>query len=184
MDLELRRNLFHLVIGVAVAIFVAEVGRKISIMLFSIALISGLILSEILEDNRIPVFSFFIDKFERQGQKPGIGVLTFFAGSLATLIVFKLEIAFIAILLLAFIDSFATILGKAFGKIKIYGEKTLTGSLGGFIVGLAVAAPFLSPIQLIVACGAGSLSELLLPYDNLSIPLAVGVALGITTILI
>lgn len=81
-----------------------------------------------------------------------------------------------AILQLALADSASALVGKAFGKTKLFGgAKSLEGSLGGLAVGFAAAlACGVRPGAALAAALAGSLAELLpttpLVNDNLTIP--------------
>lgn len=90
-----------------------------------------------------------------------------------------------AILQLALADSASALVGKAFGKTKLFGGvKSLEGSLGGFAVGFAAAlACGVRPGAALAAALAGALVELLptTPWinDNLTIPVAAAVVLAL-----
>lgn len=184
MDLEFRRNLLHLVMGTLIAAGILVMGKDYSLAFFSISLLVGILLSEYLVSHRVPLFSFFVDNFERQGQRPGKGVITFFIGALITVTLFDVQTAFLSVLIVAFLDSFATIFGKAFGKFKIYRKKTFIGFLSGYLSSLGVTVLFI-PLPLAMAvCFTASLTEVFLTYDNVCIPLFSGLTLTILTVLI
>jgi len=88
-----------------------------------------------------------------------------------------------AILQLALADSASALVGKAFGKTKLFGgQKSLEGSLGGFATGFAAAlACGVRPGAAFAAALAGALAELLptTPWlnDNLTIPLVTATVL-------
>jgi dolichol kinase len=103
--------------------------------------------------------------------KPGQGTLTFVLGSFIALVFFEPNIVFLSVLILAFADSFSTIVGRAIGVIKIYNGKTLEGFFGGFLASLFIVLPYLNVYVAVVACLVASLTELLSPVDdNIVIP--------------
>jgi dolichol kinase len=116
---------------------------------------------------------------------------TYYAiGIFLSLIFFTKEIAIVSILTMIWSDTLAAIFGRNFGKIKIYGKKTLEGSLTFFLSGLIIF--FLLSFLLdgyffwkaaIIALFITTLFELFINKinDNLAIPLVYGF---ITTLLI
>lgn len=90
-----------------------------------------------------------------------------------------------AILQLSLADSASALIGKAFGKTKLFGGvKSLEGSLGGLAVGFAAAlACGVRPGAAFAAALAGALVELLptKPWlnDNMTIPVASAVVLSL-----
>ena len=119
--------------------------------------------------------------------------LTFTGGiyvSLAALlcsVFFAKPIAVIALSIMLISDTSAALVGKIFGKHKIYKNKSVEGSLAFFISAIFVTLIFNSiyPFSFvcIIACLAATLMELyesaLKIDDNLSIPLAVGLVLSL-----
>ena len=108
------------------------------------------------------------------------GIIHTTAGSFAAMLIARGDPAIVsaAILQLALADSASALVGKAFGRTKLFGgKKSLEGSLGGLAVGFAAAlACGVSPGAALAAALAGALVELLptTPYtnDNLWIPVA------------
>jgi phytol kinase len=96
----------------------------------------------------------------------------------------------VGVIILAFGDPVATIIGKKFGKRKLYGNKTIMGSLAFFSVALmagsivfAIAGPSLptwkAAAMLVTVALAGTLTELACQRldDNFAIPtITAGVA--------
>ncbi len=113
------------------------------------------------------------------------GIFHTTAGSLAAMLIAGGDpvIVAAAILQLALADSASALVGKAFGRTKLFGgAKSLEGSLGGLAVGFAAAlACGVRPGAAFAAALAGSLAELLptTPWfnDNLWIPVASAVTL-------
>lgn len=163
--------------GIAIAFSILYIPRRIAILSFGIGLLLSVVISERLKICNLPVFDLFINTMERKDERPCKGVITFFIGSLIAVTVFSTYTAFISILLVSIIDSFTVMIGKRFGKIKLYKEKTFRGSLAGFIMGLLISSVLLPIHHAVVVCLACSLAELYLPYDNVSIPVVAGITL-------
>ena len=115
------------------------------------------------------------------------GIIFTTAGSFAAMLIARGDpvIVAAAILQLALGDSASALVGKAWGRVKLFGgAKSLEGSLAGFAVGFAAAlACGVRPGAAFLAALAGSLAELLptTPWfnDNLSIPIASAAVLRI-----
>lgn len=108
-----------------------------------------------------------------------LGPITLAGGVLCALLFFPLHTAKIAIFSLAFGDGLASLVGKQFGKIRLFffKDKTVVGSLTCF------AAVFLSALAvsksswkslILAAIGAGIEMLPLKDYDNLFIPIVIG----------
>lgn len=108
-----------------------------------------------------------------------LGPVTLAIGALLALSIYPAPAAAIAIYALAFGDSFSSIIGKMFGKIKIpfTDGKTLAGSIACFSVVFAVS--YLYTLDLNAALIIGSSAAILeaIPakdLDNVIIPLGTG----------
>jgi dolichol kinase len=116
---------------------------------------------------------------------------TYYAfGIFLSLVFFSKEIAIVSILTMIWSDTLAAIYGRNFGKIKLYGKKTLEGSITFFVSGVLIF--FILSLFLdgyffwkaaFVALFVTTLFELFVSKinDNLAIPLVYGF---ITTLLI
>lgn len=183
MDLETKRQLIHMS-GVALPFYIISVGLAISVNTFLFFLVAGLIISYGYRRGvRFPVIAVIVDSTEREGvieKFPGKGALTFFFGSLLVLLLFgsSLNVAAAAIIILALGDSFSTLFGKRYGRHKIFysREKSVEGSIGGFVPAFLGALIFVSPLAAIVGAGVGMAAESLPAKieDNIIIPLAAG----------
>jgi len=172
MRKETERQIFHLVLGTLLACIILLLGKFYSLALFGVLLVIGIFLSELLHKGvRVQPFYWLIRRLERDGVKPGQGTLTFVLGSFIALVFFEPNIVFISILILAFADSFSTIIGRGFGRIKIYNKKTVEGFLGGFLASFLVTMLYLDVLVGFAVCMVASLTELLSPVDdNIVIP--------------
>lgn len=143
---EYRRQLFHILLGVAiVALLVYDFIDK-NMLLF--AAIFGLILSYLSRRTRIPVIYNLLEIFERKKEIdkfPGKGIIFYLIGAYIALLLFSKDIAMASILVLAFGDSVSHLFGLHYGKINHPFSKTkfLEGTIAGFIAGFLGALVFL-----------------------------------------
>ncbi len=172
MRKETERQIFHLVLGTLLACIILLLGRFYSLALFGVLLIAGVFLSELLRKGvRVQPFHWLIRRLEREGVRPGQGTLTLVLGSFIALVFFEPRIVFVSVLILAFADSFSTIVGRGFGRIRIYNKKTIEGFLGGFLASFLVTLLYLDVAVGFAVCLVASLTELLSPVDdNIIIP--------------
>jgi dolichol kinase len=190
MDLETRRQLIHMS-GIAIPFYLQwsyyTWGLITPLLSLLLAIVSLYLLSMSYKRKfRVPVVSRIIDTTERPGVievSPAKGALMFLVGSTIALVLFSFNIAIVAaaIAVLALGDSFSTLAGKRLGRHRItYNkEKSLEGSLFGFIAAFAGAWALVSwPIAFVGALG-GMLAESL-PLkvdDNLIIPIAAALSM-------
>ena len=126
------------------------------------------------------LFGFFEGMIRDTERKHFSGILHTTAGSLAAMLIARGDpmIVGASIMQLALGDAASALVGKAFGRTKLFGGlKSLEGCLAGFAVGFAAAlACGVRPGAAFAAALAGSLAELLptTPWfnDNLWIPVA------------
>jgi dolichol kinase len=186
MDLETKRQLIH-ASGTVLPFYIIYAGLDLSVSTFLFFLVAGLIISYGYKRGvRFPVISNIVDSTEREGvidEFPGKGALTFFFGSLLVLLLFgsNLNVACAAIIILALGDSFSTLAGRRYGAHKIFysREKSVEGSIGGFVPAFLGALIFVSPTAALVGAGVGMAVESLPAKidDNVIIPLAAGLAM-------
>ena len=97
-------------------------------------------------------------------------------GAWLTILLFEKRAACAALLILAVGDTAAALVGRALGGRRLFGQKTVAGSLAMLTVSWLLGLPFVSSWVALGGGLAATLVELLpLPVDdNLSIPLAAG----------
>ena len=108
--------------------------------------------------------------------------LTLAVGVILSLVFFSELIAFVVILILAFADSFATLVGKFYGRAKIpYNrKKSVEGSVAFFVTALICALFFLPLKTALIASFVSCIIETIpFKFDNISIPLGTGLFLGL-----
>ena len=127
-------------------------------------------------------FHNLVNSLERErSEKNYIGAVIFFIASGVSLLIFPQKIAFISITVLAFGDSFSTIVGIHLGKhvTRINPPKTYEGTFGGLLASFLACLIFTNPLVALVSSSIGMLVEVL-PIqinDNILIPITVGFSL-------
>ena len=125
----------------------------------------------------LPVFSGVMRRVARPDElrRPALGPLALAAGALSTLWLFPTEIACAAILIAAFGDSAASLVGRRLpiARLPHNPAKSLGGSLAAFVVSLVCALVYLPlPVALGAAAAAAAVESLDLgDWDNLFMPL-------------
>lgn len=188
-DLELRRQLIHLTIGVIIAAFVYY--NFLNIWLFLTAIICGCGLSVILKYKKIPVISGMQKYFERERDIkyfPGKGLIFMVIGSGLSYAVFSKEIAVASILILAIGDSLTNIIGKYFGRIQSPFDETknVEGTIVAFFISALVAMKFANFNQVVFGALIAMFIEMM-PIkiwkiridDNLIIPVLAGAVMSL-----
>lgn len=184
--LEIRRQLFHAFLGIAI-VLLYYFDLIDALMVFVVVLLGGFLcfLSKKIE---IPVLNFFLKHFEREEQKdifPGRGPLFFFVGVLLVMKLFEKDIALAAIMVLALGDSVSHLVGKYFGKTRnIFNDKSrklLEGTVAGILAGFLGALVFV-PVSEAFLGSLGAMVAEVLEFDmnkrsiddNLVVPLVAG----------
>lgn len=183
---ETIRKVVHLLFGLGIAGLILSLPREFVIELLALALLAGLILSELIcRGYFLPFISRFVKYLDREDALPGRGALYFTVSALFCLIVFPVPAVVPAIIALSVLDSVATIAGRRLGKKRIKNNKTIEGTLCGIIVTFFPLLLVVSPV------GAGTISviagvvELISPVDdNLTIPVSICVVLTLFPFLI
>jgi len=117
-----------------------------------------------------------------------LGPVTLGLGALLVLLLFPPKAAAIAIYVLAFGDSAATLVGKFFGRIRpaFLAGKSIEGSLTCFAASTLCGFLVCGDLKIALAAGIVSMVVEALPlgdFDNLLLPVATGLIVWIFTIL-
>ncbi|HIH12304.1 TPA: hypothetical protein HA242_01150 [Candidatus Woesearchaeota archaeon] len=183
---EIYRQIFHLGVGIGTALlFYFDI---LTAWIVFLMVMVGLLASILSKRTRLPFFSYFLDKFERDEQRrtfPGKGMIFFFIGVLLVMKLFEKDIALAAVMVLSLGDSVSHVFGAKFGQIKnIFNGKsrkllegTIAGALAGGI-GAVLFVPF--PEAFLGSLGAMIAEVLKIDLndrtldDNLVVPLVAG----------
>ncbi len=147
MELEFKRQLFHLFFGLAIVFLLGYDILNSSILLFLISI--GLVISFLSKKHKIPVIWKFLEIFDRKEDLkkfPGRGVIFYLIGCFIVVLLFPKDIAMASIMILAFGDSVSVIFGARYGKIlhHLTNKKFLEGALAGLIAAFIGASFFVS----------------------------------------
>ncbi len=174
----LLRNVFHL-LGFLVPLLYLHLGDSFLCLFFPLAVL--FLLLEFLRLQMAVAGEWHLRLFGpllRPGEydRPS-GACYFVLGAALTILLFPGDIAISALLVLALSDPAAAIIGRRYGRRRIFG-KTLAGSLAFFLSAWFVLAIYFgdNPFRQLPAALLGTVAEALpLPFnDNLTIPLTVG----------
>ena len=183
---EWNRQLFHIFLGICiVALLVYDfIDKKIILA----AIIVGMAISYLSKKTRLPVIHDLLEIFERKEDRqkfPGKGIIFYFIGVYASLLVFPKDIALASIMVLALGDSISHLYGLHFGRIRHPLSKTkfLEGTIAGFVFGFIGALVFLPWREALTASLAAMIVESIAIKigtqqidDNLIIPFVAGAA--------
>ncbi len=191
---EKRRKAFHLfglIIPLGYLFFPSEPQAKAM-------LVAGMIVAIFVDifrlaEPRLRGFAHsLIGAIMRPHEKTNLlGSTSLLIASVMTVFIFPKPIAVAALSLLVAGDTAAALVGKRFGRVKMFGRKTLEGTLGFVAAGIvlneavSLAASDLSLATVVVGALVGALVEAV-PFpidDNFAIPIISGVAMSLTRIL-
>ncbi|MBI2675531.1 MAG: hypothetical protein HYX24_03675 [Candidatus Aenigmarchaeota archaeon] len=201
---EYYRKAVHIA-GFSLVIAAVVIGDGLALSLYAFTASLGLLLASYIVRKRAAKDLVLLKHAKRHLGKlksdleretvpwPFMGAFWFFFGAGLTFVLFPLNIAEASMTIVTIGDGFATIIGKAFGKHRLIGKKTLEGSLAHFVFSLS--AGFFVPFgHAVIAALITTIAELIpdLPHfkkyrslgiidDNLLIPLVSGTVLSLVS---
>lgn len=173
---EFIRKSFHL-FGLVFLFFARDYKALSLFILFSLILIyfASLLLERAM-GHGLPGISH-LTHFLKRGEVIDFAPPFLATGILLTLFFFKFEIATCAILQICVGDVFACLVGKKWGKRKIFysSHKTYLGSFVFFVTVFLIQLPFVPPTTSLLLAAVGTIIESLplKAADNLTVPLGV-----------
>ncbi len=181
ISFESRRKIFHMCFGIFLLILMYfQIVNRFTLVLI---LLVGILMSIVAKKIKIPIIHNMLLLFERKTDLkkfPGKGAIYYVLGMIIVLTLFPTDVAFAAIMVLALGDTVSNIIGRKFGrKMPFSTNKTVKGSIAGFIAALIGTVLFLQPAEAIICAFAGMFTESFdCPIDdNITVPL--GAALGV-----
>ena len=189
-EVELRRQLFHAVAGMAIAYLMLTTQRVNVIATLGLSILLLICLS-IYRGHRIKFSRYMgieqlyrledwferrILEFERPGEFPLRGALFFLVGSFIVFEIFPLRAAVGAVLVLAIADAASTLVGSAFGRHKLpfNREKSWEGSFAFFFGSMVALFGFMHPFSAAILSLAAMFAEMMPRIDdNITVPLVV-----------
>ncbi|MFQ5965344.1 MAG: HAD-IB family phosphatase [Candidatus Scalinduaceae bacterium] len=180
---ESRRKGIH----VCAALIPLFASVSYTLTLYSLSIITVLFMfSELLRLNGIsfPILSLITRLCIRtkEQRRFTLAPVTLSLGIISSLLLFSQLIACIVIIIVAFSDSIATVIGRFYGRLRIpYNHrKSMEGSMA-FFVSAFICSIFFIPLKaaLVVSFISCIIESLPFKIDNISIPLGTGLFLGL-----
>lgn len=174
MNNEDKRQLVHVLVGVAALLLLFTVGRWwLLLCVFMILLVGSLFINRKMQDKNIYVIDWFVQEFERKKVRfPGWGSACIATGTLILVAYLQnpLEIAAI-LLLLGISDALSTVVGRnGHWTLPWNKKKTAEGSVAFFAGGLAgwlfvgqIMLPVAAVATLVESIDSGIDDNLLVP---------------------
>ncbi len=199
---ELLRKGMHIFVG---TIFLLLIYLDLFYLeVFIPLLFAGILLSIVCRYVRVPGIHQVLACVERKEETrcwPGYGIITFFLGSIGSVILFESDVAFVAVAVLTFGDSLARIVGENFGRFKtpLNKDKNVEGHIVAIAVCTILGVLILDWYVVIPGIIAGMVWELihvkpggnfiqdiigLLLDDNITVPLMTGCVISLSTLLV
>ena len=183
MAQELRRKSIHL-FGLVFPILYVFTTRHTAIIVVGSLLAVALgveLLKAFLPAFRVIFVRIFSPMLRSQERRGGLtGATYYLIGSFLCILLFDKILAIVCLCFLTLGDLFAALIGKQWGRIKLFSRKSLEGSLACFVVCAAVALLMgFHPIVAIAGALVATLIELLPTGvdDNVTVPLISGLAM-------
>jgi dolichol kinase len=185
---EILRKSIHFLIGLSPLLAGLNYPATITLLLMGVLgyiKMEGLRLAGI----RVPVVSSLTDMASRSRDRGRfvLGPVTLGLGALLALLMYPSPAASIAIYALAFGDGFASLIGKLFGRLRpaFLRGKSLEGCAACFCAVLIAAHQVSHDYRISLAAALTAMVTEALPledYDNLVLPLAVGLVISILSL--
>lgn len=182
--LEIKRQVAHLIYGfIIVSLLFFNVANKFNMVIWLI-LLAGIVIT-VASGFNIPLFSWFLDRLERDTEKSGFrakGLVFYTLGATLAVWLFPKNIAMAAIVILAVGDSLCRLAGsRGYLKHPWNSEKFIEGAVVGGIFATLAATPFVGILPAFCAAAIAMFVESLdlrinnlRIDDNLTIPLVAG----------
>jgi dolichol kinase len=177
---ELMRKSVHLV-SIFIVLIYEFFGKDAILWVLMLFLVTVLILEYFRLEKGMKIPFFYLMYREHEADRLG-GHIYFALGSIAVISLFNKEIAYAAVLMTTFGDMAAALIGKFYGKRRIFREifkndKSLEGSVSEFITDLVVGLVITgNPIVSLVMAFSATLTETAVNKidDNLVVPIFSG----------
>lgn len=120
--------------------------------------------------------------YERSGERPLMGAITFYTGATISILLFDVVAAAAAIAVLALADSASTVIGFYFGrhKLPVNPKKSWEGSITFWLSAFLVLLFFVNPLRAFLTAWITMTIEALPRIDdNITVPITAGALLTI-----
>lgn len=140
-----------------------------------------------LRGRHLPLITQFTLRMSRSEERGRFIVRPIYlaVGIILALLLFPRIISYASIAIGAVGDTVAAYVGGRYGHKHLMRRKTLEGSIAGLIASLLSAYLLVSPLVALVGSAGATLMEVIdIPNDNLTMPIAAGALMTLTTTLI
>jgi dolichol kinase len=182
MALELRRKSVHL-IGLIVPIFYIFIERRQAVIAVGVLVLIALMI-ELLKVLRPSFRVVFYQAFApvlRSHERNGAitGATYYLIGAFLPILLFPKVLAIVCIFFMILGDMAAALIGKKWGRTKLFTRKSLEGSLACFLVCILIALVKFNPAVATIGALVATVVEVLPTKldDNLTMPLLSGLAM-------
>jgi phytol kinase len=188
--LEILRKSVHLV-SILIVLIYEFFGKEVVLWVLMLFLVTVLFLDYFRLEHGMKIPFFYI--MYRKNEADRLGGHIFFAlGAISVIALFSREIAYAAILMTTFGDMAAALIGKFYGKRRVFqklfkNDKSIEGSASEFIIDFLIGLLILgNPIVSLVMAFLATLTETAVNKidDNLIVPVFAGFFGQITLILL
>ncbi len=166
--LEIKRDIFQILIGAVVILAILALGGYARPVVFSLVVL-GLVYSNLISTNPRAPFGGFLASMERSSTTFGIGAFYLAMGvSLILGLVTSMPLVLLSLAALFFGDSAATIVGVLFGSIKLpYNRsKSVQGLFGYFAVVALFGYPIVGAYSIVAGLAFAVVESLRVPIDD------------------
>ena len=177
---ELLRKSVHLV-SVLIVLIYEFFGKEAILWVLMIFLVTVLFLDYFRLEHNMRILFFYT--MYREGEADRLGGHIYFAlGAISAIALFNKEIAYAAILMTTFGDMVAALIGKSYGKRRVFqktfkNDKSIEGSASEFITDFMVGLLILgNPFVSLIMAFSATLTETAVNKidDNLVVPILAG----------
>ena len=182
MKKEILRKSFHIIFGTIFLALIWLAGTWTSFEIILGCLVIGTLISMAMRKGwDIPFLGKLVEFVERPNERhfPGKAAVLFFVSALLLLFLFRNTplIALAALSVQVYADAAAALIGKPFGKHKIYHRKSVEGTLACLIVAF-ICLQFFLPLHIAIMGAVVATAIEVLPFDdNLWVPIGTGAAI-------
>jgi phytol kinase len=178
--LEILRKSVHLV-SILIVLIYEFFGKEVVLWVLMLFLVTVLFLDYFRLEHGMKIPFFYIMYRENEADRPG-GHIFFALGAISVIALFSREIAYAAILMTTFGDMAAALIGKFYGKRRVFqklfkNDKSIEGSASEFIIDFLIGLLILgNPIVSLVMAFLATLTETAVNKidDNLIVPVFAG----------
>jgi len=179
MKKEIIRKSLHLLFGTIFLALIWIAGTQPSFEIILGGLLIGIVISLAMrKGHKLPLLGKIIENVERPNEThfPGKAAVLFFVSALLLLFLFKNQplIALAALSVQVYADSAAALIGKPFGKHKIYHKKSVEGTAACLVVAFICLQFFVPSYIALIGAVVATIIEVLPFDDNLWVPIGTG----------